>query len=90
MKKMHDYVGAKILHDNPPPAGYTADVVDKDENGLLYIRLYADEINSLSDSYAQNLADWLNITLKKLNNSLSTARYTYEVYPGGPPNVKGA
>jgi hypothetical protein len=76
----YDYIAQSILHAHPAPKGYVVDVVTKDDSpGMVYLRLYADNINSLPDSRAQELADWLNFILKKLNNSLSVGKFTYEM-----------
>jgi hypothetical protein len=76
----YDYIGASILHNSPPPHGYIVDVVEKDdEPGLVYLRLYADDVLSKPEHKAQALADWLNRILRQLNESLSIGKYTYEM-----------
>lgn len=64
----YDKIAAGILHGDPPPHGYIVDVVENpDTPGLMWLRLYADDISSHPDSHAEELTDWLNKTLKKLN-----------------------
>lgn len=76
----YDYIAANILHSNPPPRGFTVDVIEKDdEPGLVYLRLYAYEIHDHSESKAEQLSDWLKNMLNQLNNSLSIGKFTYEV-----------
>lgn len=76
----YDQIGATILHNNPPPHSYIVDVVEKDdEPGLVYLRLYADDINNHPDSQAYALTTWLNAILKQLNSSFSIGKYTWEM-----------
>jgi hypothetical protein len=76
----YDYIGKKILHEHPPPHGYIVDVVEKDdEPGIVYLRLYGDDINNKADWRVADLTQWLNDILYKLNNSLSIGKYTWEM-----------
>lgn len=76
----YDSVAQHLLQTNPPPHGYIVNVVDKDEPGLLYLRLYADDINNKPDSYAGALTTWLNAILNQLNNHpLITSKFTWEM-----------
>jgi hypothetical protein len=75
----YDKIAESILHNDPPPHNYIVDVVEKDdEPGLMYLRLYADDILGKSESKAADLADWLNKILNKLN-TWTTAGWTYEM-----------
>jgi hypothetical protein len=80
MMSSYDYIGQSILHGSPPPHGFIVDVVEKDdEPGLVYLRLYADDVNSKADSRAADLTQWLNSILYQLNHSMSIGRYTWEM-----------
>lgn len=75
----YDQIAASILHNDPPPHNYIVDVVEKDdEPGCVYLRVYADDINSHPDSHAHSLASWLTKTLNRLNN-FTTGKWTYEM-----------
>lgn len=75
----YDTIGASILHENPPPHGYIIDVVEKDDvPGMVFLRLYADDVNSKPDSYAYALTNWLNAILNRLN-TWTTAKWTWEM-----------
>ncbi len=79
---MYDTIAESLLHNNPPPHGYIVDVVEKDDiPGMMFLRLYADNINSKPDSYAHALASWLNVILKQLN-TWTTTKWTLEISPG--------
>ena len=81
MMSNYDAVAQHLLQTNPPPHNYIVDVVEKDdEPGLVYLRLYADDINSKPDSYAGSLTVWLNAMLNQLNNHpLIVGKYTWEM-----------
>jgi hypothetical protein len=76
---MYDQIAESVLHSNPPPCGYIVDVVEKeDEPGCVYLRVYADDINSHPDGEAEQLATWLKATLNRLNN-FTTGKWTWEM-----------
>jgi hypothetical protein len=80
MISYYDNIGAACLHSDPPPKGYTVDIVEKfDEPGIVYLRIYAVEIHARSDRHAEIFAFWLKTMLYKLNQSLSIGKYTYEI-----------
>lgn len=78
---MYDAVAQHMLQTNPPPHDYIVDVVEKpDEPGMVYLRLYADDINDKPDSYAYALTGWLNAILNALNNNpLVAGKFTWEM-----------
>jgi len=75
---MYDTIAESILHGTPPPHGYIVDVVEKDDIDMMFLRLYADDINSKPDSYAYALTNWLNAILKQLN-TWTTTKWTWEM-----------
>lgn len=70
----YDQIAQSILHNDLPPHGYIVDVVETDE--LMFLQVYADDINSHADTDAEQLAVWLKTTLDKLN-MWSTAKWTW-------------
>ncbi len=80
MYSSYDYIGASIIHSNPPPKGLTVDIVEKDdEPGMVYLRLYAVEVHDQPERVVDHVRDWLQLTLDKLNNSLSVGKYSWEM-----------
>jgi hypothetical protein len=75
----YDQIAASLLHSNPPPHNYIVDVVEKDdEPGNVYLRVFADDINSHPDSEAYDLATWLTATLNRLNQ-WTVGTWTWEM-----------
>jgi hypothetical protein len=75
----YDQIAASILHNNPAPHAYIVDIVEKDdEPGLMYLRIYADDILGKPEHKAEDLANWLNSMLSQLNQ-WTTASWTYEM-----------
>lgn len=76
----NDYA-AKIIREVPAPyPGIKFDVVEYPEiRGLVFLRFYADNLYSFSDSQLESIAPWMNQLLNKLNSSpLMLAKYTWE------------
>jgi len=80
-KSFYDTYAAKIIREVPAPyPGIKFDVVEyPDIQGLIFLRFYADNLYSFSDSQLESIAPWMNTLLNKLNSSpLMLAKYTWE------------
>lgn len=86
---MIDYIAESIIKEKLPPHNFIVDIVKKDDvPNINFIRFYADDLLSHTKTQAEDLTVWLNNVLKKLNNSLSITRWTWEVAETTPPNRK--
>lgn len=75
----YDDIAAGILHGNPPPHDYIVDVVEDPETpGLMWLRLYADDVLGHPDSHAESLTNWLNNVLHQLN-TWTTAKWSWQM-----------
>lgn len=73
--------GAKeIIHSFPAPyPNIRFDVVEYPEiENLVFLRFYADNLFSFSDSQLVSVAEWMNKLLGKLNGLPLLAKYTWE------------
>jgi len=80
-KSFYDTYAAKIIREVLAPyPGIKFDVVEyPDIQGLIFLRFYADNLYSFSDSQLESIAPWMNTLLNKLNSSpLMLAKYTWE------------
>lgn len=78
----YDSVAQKYLFENPPPGKLTIEAVQYlSEPGMVFLRLFRDEINSKPTHFADELRDWLQKTLDDLNRSLSIGKFSWELYP---------
>lgn len=76
----YDSAAKDIIHSHSAPySGIKMDVVEyNDIPGLVFLRFYADNLYSFSDSQLVSIAEWINSLLNKLNNSPLLGKYTWE------------
>lgn len=80
-------VAKAILSSSPPPyAGFICDVFETAEYpGVVFLRVYADNLASFSDTKVAGIAQWLNKVLKLLNeHPLVNAQYRHMVTEKNP------
>lgn len=76
----YDTGAQEIIHSIPAPyPGIKFDVVEYPEiKDLVFLRFYADNLFSFSDSQLVSIAEWMNLLLGKLNSLPLLAKYTWE------------
>lgn len=76
----YDSGAQEIIHSTPAPyPGINFDVVEYEEiKNLMFLRFYADNLYSFSDSQLESIAEWMNKLLKRLNEAPLLSKYTWE------------
>lgn len=76
----YDSGAQKVLHSYPAPySGITLDVIEyPNKDGIVVLRLYADNIFSFSDSQMLSIFEWITALCDKLNSLPLMAKYTWE------------
>ena len=76
----YDSGARKLLREHPSPyPGIRLDVVEyPDKNGIVVLRLYADNIFTFSDNQMLSIFEWINGLCDKLNSLPLLAKYTWE------------
>lgn len=80
-KTFYDTFAAGIIREVPAPySGIIFDIVEyPNMPGLVFLRFYADNLYSHSDSQLVSIAEWMQKLLDKLNSHpLMLAKYTWE------------
>lgn len=76
----YDSAAQQIIHSFPAPyKGIIFDIVDyPDKNGIIVLRLYADNIFSFSENQMLSIFEWINSLCDRLNSLPLLAKYTWE------------
>lgn len=76
----YDEAAKDIIHSWPAPyPNIHMDVVEyKEVPGMVFLRFYADNLYSFSDSQLVSIAEWINSLLNKLNSLPLLGKYTWE------------
>jgi hypothetical protein len=76
----YDSGAEQIIHSTTAPySGIRFDVVEYPEiNDLVFLRFYADNLYSFSDTQLESIAAWMNKLLNRLNEAPLLAKYTWE------------
>lgn len=80
-ESFYDSYAAKVVREVPAPySNIVFDIVEyPDIKGMVFLRFYADNLFSFSDSQLTSIAEWMKKILDKLNSSpLMLAKYTWE------------
>lgn len=76
----YDSGAREVIHSTPAPySGIKFDIVEYSEvKDMVFLRFYADNLYSFSDSQLVSIAEWINTLLKQLNNKPLLGKYTWE------------